>query len=155
LNILILIRFFSPEVGGSEFLFCTIAELLAKNGHNVWVITNKLEGVNYIQHPNIKTIFVSSHPLSDLKKWKQQYKINFIFSALSKGMKIIKNEKIDLIHSNLFEPAIAASILSSLTSKPHILAIHDITPMKKEFLEEWNKQKENSRLKSFFWYFHL
>jgi len=150
LNILILIRFFSPEVGGSEFLFCTIAELLAKNGHNVWVITNKLEGVNYIQHPNIKTIFVSSHPLSDLKKWKQQYKINFIFSSLSKGMKIIKNEKIDIIHSNLFEPTIASSILSSLTSKPHILTIHDITPIKKEFLEGWNKQKKNSRLKSFF-----
>jgi len=150
LNILFLIRFFSPDVGGSEFLFCTIAELLARNGHNVWVITNKLEGVNYIEHPNIKIIFVSSHLLSDLKKWKQKYKINFIFPAINKGRKIIKNEKIDLIHSNLFEPAYAASILSSITSVPHILTIHDTTPIKKEFLEDWKKQKKNSKLKIFF-----
>lgn len=149
MNILILIRFFSPDVGGSEFLFCTIAEILAKNGHNVWVITNKLNGVRYIQHKNITTTFISSYNLDVLKKWKQTYKLKFIISAINKGKKIIKQNKIDIIHSNLFEPAIAASVLSTLTSIPHILTIHDVTPIKKELLEQWVKQENNSKLKGY------
>lgn len=137
MNILILIRFFSPDVGGSEFLFCTIAEILAKNGHNVWIITNKLEGVKYIEHSKIHIVFVSSYNLDVLKNWKQKYKIKYLFSAIKEGKKIIKNEKIDLIHSNPFEPIVAGSILSSLTRKPHIITIHDTTPVNKKLLEQW------------------
>ena len=56
MNIIILSRFFSPSAGGSELLFCEIAELLAQNGQKVWVITNKLEDLESPTHENINTI---------------------------------------------------------------------------------------------------
>jgi len=149
MNILFLVRFFSPSLGGSELVFCTIAENLAKNGHKVWVITNKIEGVEYPQHSNIKIIFVASYGIDDVKRWKQKNKMRYFFSAVKAGYSIIKNEKIDIIHSNPYEPVYAGSFLSFLTGTRHVMAIHDVTPIKKEFLEIRSRQKGNSRFNAF------
>jgi len=148
MNILILIRFFTPSVGGSELLFCTIAEKLAENGHKVWVISNKLKGLEYPQHENITTVFVSTHDKQIIKKWSQFNKIKYFFYTLNAAFKIVRNEKIDIIHTNPFEPIVVGSILSFFSSKPHIMTIHDLTPINKKVLEEWINKTKNKKFKA-------
>jgi len=57
MKILLLTRFLSADMGGSEYVATIIAELLAKNGHQVWVITNKIEGIKTLEYENIHPIF--------------------------------------------------------------------------------------------------
>jgi len=74
MNILLLTRYFSNEVGGGYYLFSIIAELLAKNGHKVWVITNKVKGIENPKHDNIKIIFSSSQSIDEIQHWSQKNK---------------------------------------------------------------------------------
>ena len=126
MNILLLTRYFSKEVGGGYYLFSIIAKLLAKNGHKVWVITNKVKGIENPKHDNIKIIFLSSQSINEIQYWSQKDKIRYFLLAIRKGLGIVKKEKIDVIHSNAIYPIFAGSILSALTSTPHIKTIHDL-----------------------------
>jgi len=156
MNILLLSQFFSTTRGGGEYVFSLMAKKFAENNHKVWVITNKIKGENYQPQKNIQMIFVS--PILEYKGGlppsfsdNLRYSINAIF----KGLSIIKKEKIDIIHSNNFSPALAGSTLSFLTSKPHITTIHDIFSLGgKDFWKKWaaqnNVSKINTRLAPFF-----
>jgi len=126
MNILLLTRYFSKEVGGGYYLFSIIAELLAKNGHKVWVITNKVKGIENPKHDNIKIIFSSSQSINEIQYWSQKDKTQYFLLAIRKGLGIVKKEKIDIIHSNAIYPIFAGSIISALTSTPHIKTIHDL-----------------------------
>jgi len=148
MNILLLSYYFSAGLEGTAIVFINIAELLAKNGHKVWVVTNKFEGVNYPKHDNLKIVFISSPKKFEKKR---RTTINnttkYIFSTVKTGHSITKNEKIDIIHSNGVIAGLAGSIISILTSKNHILTIHNIYPQ--EYWKEWSKQQENSKFKAF------
>lgn len=148
MNILLLSQFFSTTRGGGEYVFSIMAKKLAENSNKVFVITNRIEGEDYKDTENVKTIFVPP---------TLQYKgglppgfsdnIRYAINAVREGLKTIKNEKIDIIHSNNFAPALAGSILSSLTSKPHITTVHDIFSLcGKNYWKEWGKQSDVSRL---------
>ena len=148
MNILLLSDYFSAGLKGSANVFINIAELLAKNGHKVWVVTPKFEGVAYPKHDNLKIVFISSP-----KKYEKKPRttINdttkYIFSTVKTGLSITKNEKIDIIHSNGVIAGFAGSIISMLTSKHHILTIHNVYPQ--DYWKEWVKQPENSKFKAF------
>jgi len=148
MNILLLTQFFSTTKGGGEYVFSTIAKKMAENNHKVWVITNKILGENYIHHKNIQIIFVP--PTLDYQGGLPPTfsdNLKYLFNAVGKGRKIIKKEKIDIIHSNNFSPAFAGAILSFLTSKPHIIAIWDIfTLCGKDYWKQWVKQKNVSKI---------
>ena len=132
MNILLLTRYFSKEVGGGYYLFSIIAELLAKNGHKVWVITNEVKGIENPKHDNIKIIFSSSQSINEIQHWSQKNKIRYFLLAIRKGLDIVKKEKIDVIHSNAIYPIFAGSIISALTSTPHIKTIHDLHSLKRK-----------------------
>jgi len=124
MNILLLSQFFSTSRGGGEYVFQLIAKKLVENNHKVWVITNKIRGEEYDEFKNIKIKFVP--PIITYKAGLPSgfsENIRYVYNAITEGRKIIKKEQIDLIHSNNFSPALAGSILSSITSKPHITTI--------------------------------
>ena len=129
---------------------------MAQNGHKVWVITNNVKGEKYEESENLKIITVNP---------TIQYKgglpptfadnIRYVINAFQKGKKIIKNQNIDVIHSNNFSPALAGSLISYFTKTPHITTIHDIFSIyDKEFWKKWAKQSNvsqtNARLVPFF-----
>ena len=96
-------------------------------GQQVCYYVYKIAGKNYQEHKNIKVIFVP--PVLQYKGGlppRFSDNIRYSINAIRQGLKIIKNENIDIIHSNNFAPALAGSILSSLTSKPHITTNYDI-----------------------------
>jgi len=147
MNVILLSQFLSTTKGGGEYVFSIIAKLLADNGHKVWIITNKVIGEKYPPHENIKFIFVP--PLIEYKGGHPPgFKDNIIYSigAFRAGFSIIRKEKIDILQSNNFAPALAGSILSILTSKPHITVIHDVFSYCKDFWNMWGKQENVSRL---------
>ena len=147
MNILLLSYFFSVGLEGTAIVFINIAELLAKNGHKVWVLTNKFEGVDYPKHSNLKIVFISSPKKYQKKQRTLSNSMKYIFANVKTGISIIRNEKIDIIHSNGGLSGLAGSIISTLTSKSHILTIHNVYP--DDFWNEWKKQPENSKLKAF------
>ncbi|MHB8545763.1 MAG: glycosyltransferase family 4 protein [Nitrosotalea sp.] len=148
MNVLLLTQFFSTTRGGGEYIFSLIADQLAKNGHKVWIITNKITGEDYPTHANIKIIFVKPNleyqgglPPGIIDNLR--YSINTMLT----GRKIIKNEKIDMMHSNNFAPALAGSVLSSITGRPHITAIHDIFSLcGKNYWNMWGNQANVSKI---------
>jgi len=129
---------------------------MAQNGHKVWVITNNVKGEKYEESGNLKIITVNP---------TIQYKgglpptfadnIRYTINAFQKGKKIIKNQNIDVIHSNNFSPSLAGSLISYFTKTPHITTIHDIFSIyDKEFWKKWagqsNVSQTNARLVPFF-----
>jgi len=129
---------------------------MTQNGHKVWVITNNVKGEKYEESENLKIITVNP---------TIQYKgglpptfadnIRYVLNSYRKGKSLVKNENIDIIHSNNFSPALAGSILSYFTKTPHITTIHDIFSIyDKDFWKKWKKQSNvsstNARLVPFF-----
>ena len=148
MKILLLSQFFSTTRGGGEYVFSLIAKHLADNGHKVWVITNQIIDEEYAQDQNIRIIFIP--PSLEYKGSlppRFSDNLRYSYNAVKKGLSIIKEEEIDIIHSNNFAPALAGSILSTLTGRPHITTIHDIFSLcGKEYWKSWGKQSNVSRL---------
>lgn len=148
MNVLLLSQFFSTTRGGGEYVFNIIAKKLAENNHKVWIITNKIKDEKYQYDKNIHLVFVP--PTLEYKGGLPPSfsdNLRYAFNAIRKGKKIIKSEKIDLIHSNNFAPAIAGSMLSFLTSKPHITSIWDIfTLCGNDYWSKWVKQEGVSKI---------
>lgn len=96
----------------------------------------------------MKAMYLKTQTTQDVSHWKSIDKLRYIFSALIKGYSIIKNEKIDIIISHTNQPSLVGWILSSLTSIPHVVTIHATDSLNKKYLEEWAKQKGNSRWKA-------
>jgi len=147
MNILLLSYNFLPDFEGSTSLFTIIADLLANNGHNVWVITHKFKGMEYNVHPKIKMVFVSREIPQGEYKTSLLQTIRFTKDAAKKGIEIVKKEGIDIIHSNAVA-GLAGSKISAKTSKPHIILIHDLYSTDPNFWKEWQKQEGNSPLKA-------
>jgi len=131
-------------------VFNNFAKKLAENGNKAWVITNQIIGEKYEENENIRLVFVPPQlehkgglPAGLLDN------LRYVFNSVKVGKNIVKKENIDLIHSNNFAPALAGSIISSLTSKPHITTVHDIFSLcGKDFWKMWSKQNNVSSLYS-------
>lgn len=156
LNVLLLTQFFSTTKGGGEYVFKSIANVLSQNGHRVWVVTQDIKDELYQESENLRIIKVKPSleyrgglPPSFLEN------IAYCFNAIREAKKIVKKEKIDIIHSNNFSPALAGSIISYLTKTPHITTIHDIFSIyDSDFWKKWVNQSgvsyTNARLVPFF-----
>jgi len=148
MNILLISYYFSPGTDGTATVFMNIAELLAKNGNKVCVITNNFENVKYPEHENI-TIFFNSKPkrLPEIRKTSLIDTIRFTIRTIKVGLTLCKEEKIEIIHSNAIA-SIAGSFISLLRSIPHIVTIHQLYTTR-GFWDEWVKEKGNTKLKAF------
>ena len=137
--------------GGGEHLFYIMAKKLAENNHQVWIITNKIKGEGYPIHKNIKITFVPpvlkyQGGLPSSIKDNIQYLIN----AVKVGRKIIKENNIDIIHSNNFTPSFVGGTLSFLTLKVHVTSVWDIfTLCGCGYWKKWVDQAGISKISQF------
>lgn len=144
-------QFFSSTRGGGEYLFYILAKKLADNGHQVWVITNKIEDETYPSHKNIKIIFVPP-VLVYQGGLPPSIKNNFqyLIKATRAGLKIIKNNDIDVIHSNNFTPALTGGLIAFLSSRIHISSVWDIfTLCGCDYWKKWVQQSGISKINQF------
>jgi len=149
MNILFLTQFFSNTRGGGESLFSLMSKELSKNNHNVWIITNKIIDEKYSQKDKIvfvkpDLVYKGGLPPKFLDN------LRYLINSIIEGRKIIKKEKIDIIHSNNFSPALAGAVLSVITKKPHVTAIWDIfTLCGKNYWHKWVEQSNVSKIHEF------
>ena len=150
MNILLLSQFMSTTKGGGEYVFSIMAKLLSENGHNVWIITNRIKNEDYPKLKNVEFIFVPPN-LEHKGALPSGLKDNFsyFFNGMIKGKQLIKKHKIVLIHSNNFTPTFTGSMLSYFTGCPHITTIHDIYGSYKDFWKLWGKQDKISKVNVF------
>lgn len=157
MKVLFLTQIFDPTRGGGEVLFYLIAKELVKRGHNIYVICHKIYNRHYlskssynnvkIYHVNPPLLYKGSLPAS------LSQNILYLINALRLGLKIVKEENIDIIHANTYTPALAGAILSKLAKKPFILTIHDVGLVNGlKFWRLWMKQFNSSFISSLIGY---
>jgi len=123
MKILMPILHYPPVIGGFEVFSQNIAEGVAKT-NDVWVITSKVvDTPNEEVKGNLKIFRTSPLTLKNLSYSKPWFIFGAMFWILFKSIKIIKKEKIDLIHSQGFLSGILGYILKKLTKTPYVLTI--------------------------------
>lgn len=145
MKILYFTQLFYPSLfGGGEYVFFNWANELVKKGHQVFVITQRLENTKSYEVVNGIEIFRVGSPPKLIGTLPVGFGTNlsfFIFSIL-KGINLGRKTKFDLIHSNTYIPVISAQICSKFLHIPHIATVHDIYLTSKEnFWKDWAAQE--------------
>jgi len=133
--------------GGGEYIFFLIIKELARKGHNVQVVTQMLCGTKRLEIvDNIGIHRVGSEfAYSDTTLIPPTIKshLGYLLLASKKGRELIlkskkKGEEINLIHSNLYVPALSGHICSSLYKIPHVITFHDVfLAHNKDYWKDW------------------
>lgn len=146
MNIVYVSQWFSSSGGGGEVLFMQFASGMAEHGHNVHIISHRLANFKDDDIGNVKIYRVK--PL--LSNFPPSYfqNVMFILSATWLGLRIIKREKIDVIHVNNFTPIIVGTILSKLCKVPLVKTIHVVFSATPNYWNNWSKQLNVSRFTS-------
>lgn len=144
MNILYFTQIFYPKLfGGGEYIFFQWATELAKRGHHVYVITQRLqdtpsyEKVNGIHVFRVGSILnlKGTLPVGVLSN------LSFLVSSFLKGIEIARKNKIDVIHSNTYIPVISAQACSGIMRIPHVATVHDVYyTSRKDFWDMWSSQ---------------
>ena len=112
MNILYLCQIFSSTKGGAPLLFCDLANTMSRRGHKVHVICNlSTEDIierNLTVHI-VRPYLGASHRLPP----SITQNLRYIISSIILGSKIIKENRIDVIHTNSWTPVIAGRHLLS------------------------------------------
>jgi len=123
MKILMPILHYPPVIGGFEVFSQNIAEGVAKID-DVWVITSKvIDTPNQEIKGNLRIFRTSPLILKDLSYSKPWFIAGAMVWVLFKSIKLIKKEKIDLIHAQGFLSGILGYILKKITKIPYIITI--------------------------------
>ena len=145
MKILYFTQLFYPSLfGGGENVFFQWAKELKKRGHDVFVITQRLENTkSFEEYQGIKIFRVGSKPkIVGTLPVGIFSNISFFVSAIIKGIQLARKNKFDLIHSNTYIPVISAQVCSRFFGIPHIATVHDVYLKSKEnFWKDWSKQQ--------------
>ncbi len=134
MNLLYFTQFYYPAIyGGGEYIFYLITRELARRGHNVHVVCQKL--INTPFYEEFSGVHIhrvgSDYEFAGTLPPTIGYNINYLLQAFRKGRRLIlqkrkQEAKFDLIHSNTFVPAFCGDLCSRLYHIPHIVTFHDV-----------------------------
>jgi glycosyltransferase involved in cell wall biosynthesis len=151
LNILYITQLFSASRGGGEIIFYDFAEGMAKRGHHVDIVSHQI--TNSKEEYTLDGIAI--HRIRPAIEHKGELppsikqNLLYIINAIIKGSQIIRQNKIDIIHTNNFSPVIIGSILAKIHSLPVVITIHDIFSVSsKDNWKKWAAQNNASRISS-------
>jgi glycosyltransferase involved in cell wall biosynthesis len=107
--------------GGIEKVVEGLSKYLSRNGHEVFVITRRFPGQSKREDKGkvhvYRTIFLYN-------RWLRTFTFNLF--AFYKALRLIKRERIDMIHSHGFVAGFFGSILSKLTKTPLVFTPHGV-----------------------------
>jgi glycosyltransferase involved in cell wall biosynthesis len=151
MNILYITQFFSATRGGGEIIFYDFAEGMAKRGHHVDIVSHQI--TNFKEEDNLDGVAI--HRIRPAIEHKGglppsiKQNLMYIINAIIKGSQIIRQNKIDIIHTNNFSPVIVGSILAKIYNIPIVITIHDIfTTRSGDYWKKWAAQNNVSRISS-------
>ncbi len=155
MKILYFCQLYPPAIyGGGEYIFFQWARELVKRGHEVFTITQRLSNISSKDFEEIDGIKIYRVGPSIQYKGSLPPSIKdnagYLFSAFFKGIDIIKENKIDIIHSNTYSPAYAGQLCSMFTGKAHVITFHDLYLVGNNAVwDNWSNQTGVSRYTSF------
>ena len=144
-------------------MFYQLAVQLAKRGHKVFVIKHRMlnsnssrDSLNSLPLPS-NVIVYEIDPAVEHKGGLPAgiiQNILYVFNSIKTGLKIIKRNRVDIIHCNTYSPVFAGWFLSKLTSIPLLVTIHDVGSLHGyNFWERWMQQFGRlSKIKAFIGY---
>ncbi len=148
MNILYLTQFFSPTMGGGEVIFYNMAKRMARIGHHADIVCHLLTNA---EENNLDNIVV--HRINPIIEHKGglpssiRENLIYIINAILTGSQIIRQKKIDIIHTNSFAPVISGSILAKIYNIPLITSVHDVfTTKSPDYWKKWAIQNNASRI---------
>ncbi len=140
-------QIFSASRGGGPLIFYDLAKALAERGHELYVVCNL--STEIIEIERVK-LFVVKPFLKDTYELPPSPTANlrYIANSLMTGAKIVKQNQIQLIHTNSYTPVFAGSILSKLKNIPMIASIYDVftSPDK----SNWTKWAQYNKVPSYY-----
>ncbi len=114
---------YPPVIGGFEVFSQSTAEGISKT-EDIFVVTSKVINTpNKEKKGNLRLFRTSFWTLKDLSYSKPWYIGTAMIWILFKSLRLIKKEKIDLIHSQGFLSGILGYILNKLTKVPYLITI--------------------------------
>ena len=114
---------YPPVIGGFEVFSQSIAEGISKTDE-VFIVTSKvIDASKKEQKGNLRIFRTSLWTLKNLSYTKPWFILGAMVWIFFKSIRLIKKEKIDLIHSQGFLSGILGYILKKITKKPYLITI--------------------------------
>lgn len=117
MNILFVVEYYHPHIGGAETLFKNLCEGLVQRGHRVTVVTAKLPNTPKYENVNGVHVVRIATPNKGKRYWFTLLAIPTLFS-IAKGY--------DVIHTTTYNGAVPAWIVSKIFKKPYVITVHEI-----------------------------
>lgn len=143
MNILYITQWFSSEGGGGEVVFINVAKGMVKSGHNVDVISHKLKNNPDEQIKGLRIHRI--YPLLSNQLPSIYENVLFLIRGIIHGFKIIRKNKIEIIHANNFMSAMVGGLLSKIFNIPLVTTIHYVYYQTPELWDKWAKQEGVSK----------
>jgi len=115
MRILFILENYIPHIGGVEVVFKNLSERLAKQGHEIDIITHQLKGTK--KEETINNVKIHRIPCLNSRYW-------FTFLAIPRAINLAK--KADIIHTTTYNGALPARIASIFSKKPCIITVHEV-----------------------------
>lgn len=129
MRILFCLDYYYPHVGGAEILFQNVAEGLVRLGHQVDVVTQRVEGTEaFCEHNGVRIHRVRTFGMRHF----------FAFLAVPKMLDLAK--KADLIHTSTFAAAPPAWLAARLRGKKVIITVHEV------WVGKWSRVSDAGRI---------
>ena len=123
MRILMPILHYPPIIGGFEIFSQNIAERIGKTD-NVFVITSRVANAPSKEiNNNLRILRTSPWSLKNLSYSKPWFIVGAMIWIFFKSIRLIRREKIELIHAQGFLSGIIGLILKKLTKVPYLLTI--------------------------------
>ncbi|MCP3682800.1 MAG: glycosyltransferase family 4 protein [bacterium] len=121
MNVLFVLEYYYPHIGGVEIVFKNLAEGLIKKGHSVDVVTRRLKGTKRFEILN----GVRIHRVRSLNR--------YFFTVLAAPKAVRLAKRADIIHTTTFNGAPPAWFAAKVTGKKCVITIHEV------WINMWNK----------------
>jgi glycosyltransferase involved in cell wall biosynthesis len=114
--------------GGGEYIFYLLARELAKRGHNVQVIAQRLANSSEFEiFEGIKIHRVGTElSYSGTLPQTIRHNLAYFIHSVTKAREIINDTRPDILHSNTYVPSLSGQACSTLYRIPHIVTFHDV-----------------------------
>ena len=115
MNVLFVLENYMPHIGGVEVVFKNLAESLAKQGHNINIVTHRLKNTKEFE-------IINGVKIHRINCFHSRYW--FTFLSIPKVLKLAK--KADIVHTTTYNGAFPARIAAKLLKKPSVITIHEV-----------------------------
>lgn len=117
MEILLVLEYYPPHLGGIEIVFKNLAEGLVERGHDVKVVTSRTGNTNKQETLNGVRLYRS--PVIDKMD-------RYVFTATGIPKSIKHARDVDLIHTSTWTGSFPAWIGKTTTNTPSVMTVHEV-----------------------------